>query len=259
MEHLLPCVENEERVWAIDEIYTGMCPASIIPRAATSPKSVKTGRWGRVILRTNVAVKIQKVFCHKGQFRHVEWRGGTKVTLDCFQELIAARLFGELGIAPRITQVVLAKRIPAWVDKDCVVDYRGSTVSCEQTWNLIFVMERLTGTLRDLTVMSPKQLAAFWNGVDITRLAKVIRTLTQHDYEHCDVRLDNVGYKRRKNGSVKIYALDFGYGKLQTDRQLEHRVKRKFAKVLLQAHAPTAVVHQMNFALAKPLATSSML
>lgn len=258
MDELALCLRNEKRRKLITGVHSGMCPTAIIP-AAQGKITMKTGRWGRVLLRTNVAVKVQKVFCHEGKFRHVEWRGGTKVTLDIFQEVTAAKMFGRMRVAPVVSKVILAKRIPHWVDYDSKADLRGVQIADDKVWNLIIVMERLTGTLRDALVMSADQKETFWKKVDVPRVANVVRGLVSKQYEHNDVRLDNVGYKTRANGSIKLYALDFGYGKVSLDGNLLHRIKKRFGKVLLQAGAPSTLVRQMNFVLANPLLIVSKL
>ena len=259
MEALELCLDGEGRSWVVDDVYPGLPPAHIVPRRPLQASRVKTGRWGRVLLRTNVAVKVQKVFCSHGRLKHVEWRGGTSVALDIFQELVAAKYFGKLGVAPAVSGIYISKELPEWVDGDSHADFQGQVIKPRHVWNLIMVMDRLHGTLREVLAMTPRSSFAFWQKADLKRLGSVVRTLIDNHYEHCDVRLDNVGYKIRKNGTIKFYAFDFGYGKILDDPRLAHRVKKKFGKVLLAANAPHPLVRQMNTALAVPAAMSTLL
>ena len=238
---LVKCLEREPRSHVLDWVGIAAPPEIVPPRRV---KQVRTGRWGRVLIRSHTAVKIQKVVCRHGKLLQVEWRDGperTKVALDAFQELIAAQLFGILDIGPTVKHVLLARHLPAWVEDDGVVN--------DKCWYLIVVMQRMRGTMRDVKHMPSAQRAALWAGTDPARLAELVTGLADLNIDHGDLRLDNVMYTVGRSGTVKPCLADWGYCKVKPAvgfRQLSKEMGDKLTGVLRDAGAPASLCSEVR-------------
>ena len=229
---LINCLDRDPRSHVINWV-SMHAPPTIIP--AKPVKHVRTGRWGRVLIRTHTAVKIQKVVCRDGRLQQVEWRDGpvkTKIALDAFQELIATQLFGILDIGPTVKHVLLARHIPAWVDDPENKDHK--------CWYLIIVMQRMRGTMRDIKHMPPARAAEVWATMDPNRLADIVVRLADLNVDHGDLRMDNVMYTISRDG-VKPCLADFGYCKVKPSvgfKKLARDMGAQLAAVLKEAGGP---------------------
>ena len=228
---LVRCLERDPRSHVVDGIGWD-APAAIVPRRPV--QNVRTGRWGRVLIRSHTAVKIQKVVCRDGRLQQVEWHNGparTRVTLDAFQELIAAQLFGILDIGPTVKHILLVRTLPEWVDEG------GDHQDC---WYLIMCMQKLHGTMRDIKHMPAAEARRLWAGMRPERLAALVSGLAELHVDHGDLRLDNVGYRVSAKG-VKAVALDFAYCKVKPGvcpAKLGRDMGEQLAGVLKDAGAP---------------------
>ena len=232
MPALIKCLQRDSRSHVVD--WVGMeAPAEIVPPRPV--KNVRTGRWGRVLIRSHTAVKIQKVVCRDGRLQQVEWRDGpdrTKIALDAFQELIASQLFGILDIGPTVKTVLIARHLPAWVD-----DAENADHKC---WYLIIVMQRMRGTMRDIKHMSRSDARELWAGMDPRRLSELVIALADLNVDHGDLRLDNVMYTVTRQG-VKPCLADWGYCKVKPSvgfHKLARDMGAQLAGVLKDAGAP---------------------
>ena len=230
LAEVMHCLQSDTRSHVID--WVGSRAPELVPEKPVS--NVRTGRWGRVLVRTHNAVKIQKVVLRACKLQQVEWRDGpakTKITLDAMPELIAARFFGILGLGPVVKQIALVRKVPRWVDED----------RCDECWYLLIVMERLHGSFRDIKNMPAAEAAAIWKGMDTKRLARMVTDMAKLRVVHGDIRLDNICYKR-VTGGVKPFWVDAGYSRIRprsSPSELAREMGRELTKVVRDAGAPT--------------------
>lgn len=262
---MIRCLQREPRSHVIDWVGVD-APPEVVPLRPV--KQVRTGRWGRVLIRSHTAVKIQKVVCRGGRLQQVEWRDGpakTKVALDAFQELIAAQLFGILDIGPTVKHVLLARHLPDWVEDPENPEHRGDRG--DGCWYLIIVMQRMRGTMRDLKHMSRARAGELWSAMSAGRLVELVVGLAALNIDHGDLRLDNVmftvkkgrrngkkngdvnGVKGNVKGDVKACLADWGYCKVKPNVSFEKLARdmgAQLADVLKDAGAPRALYSEVR-------------
>ena len=211
------------------------------PQLFKNTQDLKVGRYAKVLLTPAHAIKIQKVVWKSGQLNTLEWRGGTTVTLNALQELVSAKAFGNMGVGPRIYAALLVHRIPKWLEVDNKAELLGCSVH-GRCWNLALVMQRMTGSLRAVQVMSPASQAMFWRRLNVDRIRRIVKVLSGLGYDHNDIRHDNIGFLEDKSG-VNLFLMDYGYGRVNrtVDHSMESRILEKFCQALESVGAPPIV------------------